>query len=74
MTSHVRVDCVGCVNPGAELMQTISAENKRKVDGTVEVLKESDEFVLILASGRRDSGGKKSDGELYVRPCALCHV
>jgi len=66
VTLHVIVHSIGCVNPQLRLGETVSSENERHVQSTVEILEESDQFLPILLRAARDSGAEESDSQLSV--------
>ena len=41
MAAHVMMDCEGCVNPGIKILEGISTEAYREVNGSMDVFKEA---------------------------------
>ena len=57
---------IGCVNPRLRFGETVSSENERHVQSTIEILEESDQLFPILLRAARDSGAEESNSQLSV--------
>ena len=66
VTLHVILHSIGCFNSRLRFGETVSSENERHVQSTVEILEESDQLFPILLHAARDSGAEESDSQLSV--------
>ena len=66
MTLHVIVHSIGCVNPGLRFGKTVSSDNERHVQSTVEILEELDQLLSILLRAAQDLGAEERKSQLSV--------